>query len=195
MVEDEREEETLDAAPALRMPPAADPRTWLEPIYREHAAAALRTAYRFTGNLADAEDVLHTVFMRLATRRQPPDLGRGALSYLRRAVANAACDLARSRRVQASSPLEEVPPAVTTDHGPAPDRLQFGRELRDRLREAIAALSPRHAEMFTLRYFEGLDNADIATALGTTPGTVAVTLHRIRARLSEELAPYLGGTS
>jgi len=49
--------------------------------------------------------------------------------------------------------------------------------------------------MFTLRYFEGLDNTEIATIFDTTPGTVAVTLHRVRARLMDELSSFLGGTS
>ena len=41
--------------------------------------------------------------------------------------------------------------------------------------------------MFILRYFEGYDNAEVAKMMETSEGTVAVTLHRTRARLQKEL--------
>ena len=37
----------------------------LEQIYLEHKDLVFRAAYRVTGNLSDAEDVLQTVFLRL----------------------------------------------------------------------------------------------------------------------------------
>jgi RNA polymerase sigma-70 factor (ECF subfamily) len=168
---------------------------WLEPIYRTHAALVLRTAYRVTGSAADAEDVLQTVFVRLARRLEPPELGPGAAAYLRRAATNAALDLVQSRTVRVSSRLDDTPVAATTDPGPTPERLQQMRQIEDRLRAALAAMTRRHAQMFVLRFIEGLDNGEIATLFDTTPGTVAVTLHRIRERLAAELAPHLGGIS
>jgi DNA-directed RNA polymerase specialized sigma24 family protein len=38
----------------------------LERAFRAHHPLVFRTAYRITGNVADAEDVLQTVFLRLA---------------------------------------------------------------------------------------------------------------------------------
>jgi RNA polymerase sigma-70 factor (ECF subfamily) len=193
MGEDRHEEDRLEAA--LAYPEPGSTVHWLEPIYREHSRAVIRTAYRVTGSAADAEDVLQTVFLRLARREDPVDLSRGAAAYLRRAATNAALDLIQSRAVRSSSPLDAAPVAATTDPGPTPERLQHGRQVEDRLRAALAAMSRRHAEMFVLRYIEGLDNGDIASLFDTSPGTVAVTLHRIRERLASELAPYLGGIS
>ena len=37
----------------------------LDDLYRQHHAMVFRTAYRITGNAADAEDVLQTVFLRM----------------------------------------------------------------------------------------------------------------------------------
>lgn len=193
MSEERPEEDRLEAALAhSQQVPAVD---WLETIYREHSGDVMRTAYRVTRSAADAEDVLQTVFLRLARRNPPPDLSQGASAYLRRAATNAALDLVQSRAVRSSKALEDAPPAATTDPGPGPERMQHGRQAERRLRDALAAMSRRHAEMFALRYLEGLDNGEIATLFDTTPGTVAVTLHRIRERLAGELAPYLGGLS
>jgi len=170
------------------------PGHWVEPIFREHSPVVLQTAYRVTGNAADAEDVLQTVFIRLARRTDPPDLSRGAVGYLRRAATNAALDVLQSRSIRAASSIEPDGPSVV-DSAPSPERLHYSSEVLARLRQLIAGLSRRHAEMFTLRYFEGLDNTEIATIFDTTPGTVAVTLHRVRARLMDELSSFLGGTS
>lgn len=170
-----------------------DPTPWLEPIFREHSKAVMQAAYRITGNAEDAEDVLQTVFARLASRADPPDFTGGALPYLRRAAANAALDIVQSKRVKTSMPFDRICEAVISDPSPSPDAVRHGRELHHRLRQAVAGLSRRSAEIFTLRYFEGLDNRTIAAALGTSPGTVAVTLHRARETLKAKMAPLLGG--
>ena len=171
-----------------------NPMEWLEPIYREHSRAVIQAAYRVTGSAEDAEDVLQTVFTRLARRSDPPDLSGGALPYLRRAATNAALDIVQSKRVKTSVPFEGVGEAVTPDPSPEPDSVYHGRELQQHLREVVAGLSRRSAEIFTMRYFEGLDNRAIAAALDTSPGTVAVTLHRVREKLKDQLAPLLGGS-
>jgi RNA polymerase sigma-70 factor (ECF subfamily) len=191
MVDERDLEEPVQAATA---PMTTDPIQWLEPVYREHSRAVIQAAYRVTGNADDAEDVLQTVFTRLARRSTPPDFSGGALPYLRRAAVNAALDLVRSKRARTSVPFDDAAEAVTPDTEPQPDHLQHGRDLRDRLRQVVAGLSQRSAEIFTLRYFEDLDNQAIAAALGTSPGTVAVTLHRVRERLRTEMAPFLGGS-
>jgi RNA polymerase sigma-70 factor (ECF subfamily) len=190
MDEDRREEERVEAALADNHPNLT---RWLEPVYREHATSVLRTAYRVTGSVDDAEDVLQTVFLRLARRDAPPEFHHGPLPYLRRAATNAALDIVQSRWVRSSSPLAAVPDELVADRAPGPDRVQAGRELRDRLRNALGGLSRRHAEMFVLRYFEGFNNGEIARQYDTSASTVAVTLHRARARLADLLAPHMGG--
>lgn len=56
-----------------------------------------------------------------------------------------------------------------------------------RLRVAVAALSRREAQCFALRYLEGLDVGDIATALQLNKNNVSVILHRARRRLAAQL--------
>ena len=190
MVDDERREDSVEAA-LINHP--TDPGGWLEAIYREHGRSVLQAAYRITGSAADAEDVLQTVFTRLASREESPDFTIGSSAYLRRAATNAALDIVQSRRVRSGVSLDVSDESVHRDGSPAPDRLHLGRELHAHLRHALAKLSRRGAEIFALRYFEGLDNNEIAEHLGTTPGTVAVTLHRARARLKTEMTPFMGG--
>jgi RNA polymerase sigma-70 factor (ECF subfamily) len=67
--------------------------------------------------------------------------------------------------------------------------------MRDLIRRAIAQLAPRTAEIFALHYFEGYSNPEIAQMLGLSAAGVAVTLHRTRTRLQEEIRSFMGETS
>jgi RNA polymerase sigma factor (sigma-70 family) len=59
-------------------------------------------------------------------------------------------------------------------------------ELRDWLRQALARLNPKWAEMFVLRFVEDYSNREIASMMKTSPAVVAVILHRTRALLKNE---------
>ncbi len=193
MYEEQGRKENVEATAQLESVPAVlppDP----DLIFREHHATVFRAAYRVTGNASDAEDVLQTVFMRLL-RRQPDAEAVGNMeAFLRRAAVNAALDLIRSRQATRNIPLEEVAAMLPENAPLAPDRLYRSTEIRHWLRDAVARLSPRAAEMFALRFFEGLDNPEIAQALGTTAASVAVTLSRSRDRIQEEFRSYMGET-
>lgn len=153
----------------------------LEKLFVAHQDRVLRAAFRVAGNLSDAEDVLQTVFLRLMKNGREFGSEEEAAGYLCRAGVNAALDIVRSRRSAGAEALD--------GNGEAwrPDRGHHSPELRDRLREAVSQLHPTAAEMFALRYFEGYDNAEVARLMETSEGTVAVTLHRTRARLQKEL--------
>jgi RNA polymerase sigma-70 factor (ECF subfamily) len=181
--------ESVQTAPPQPAPPAD---LDLDLIFREHHSTVFRAAYRVTGNASDAEDVLQTVFMRLL-RRQPDAEAVGNMEgYLRRAAVNAALDLIRSRQSAPQVPLENVASLLSENASLAPDRLHRSTEIRTWLRDAVARLSPRAAEMFALRFFEERDNPEIARIIGTTTASVAVTLSRTRDRIQQEFRSYMG---
>jgi RNA polymerase sigma-70 factor (ECF subfamily) len=191
MYEEQGRKENVEATAQLESVPTAPPAD-LDLVFREHHSTVFRAAYRVTGNASDAEDVLQTVFMRLL-RRQPDAVAVGNMEgYLRRAAVNAALDLIRSRQAAPQVHLDDVAPILSENASLAPDRLQRSNEIRTWLRQAVARLSPRAAEMFTLRFFEGCDNPEIAQALGTSTASVAVTLSRTRDRIQQEFRSYMG---
>jgi RNA polymerase sigma-70 factor, ECF subfamily len=156
----------------------------LEQAFRAHHGLVFRTAYRITGNAPDAEDVLQTVFLRLLRKPEQFEAIENAESFLRRAAINAALDVIRARK---STDLAEVPerPTSSHDHG----------ELRQALSRAMAQLKPRPAEIFALRFLEGLSNPEIAQILGISQVLVAVIVHRTRQQLRKQLRAYLGDRS
>src|SRR5579864_9174113 len=129
----------------------------LERSFQTHHALVFRTAYRITGNAADAEDVLQTVFLRMLRRGSAADALENEESYLRRAAINAALDVVRAR--QADRSVELVDMSASPPQG-------SGVELRQALARALAQLDPRRAEIFALRFLEGFENPEIARLLG-----------------------------
>jgi RNA polymerase sigma-70 factor (ECF subfamily) len=175
-------------------PGAAAPPPMLEELFQTHHEKVFRAAYRVTGNASDAEDVLQTVFVRLLRREDAIDLSRSAGSSLHRAAVNAAVDLLRRRTRAGAVELDSVGDSLADPGQPGPERRERGRELAQDLRRSLAALSPESAEVFSLRYFEGYGNKEIARLLGKSQTAVAVTLHRVRGRLQKELAAHHGGS-
>jgi RNA polymerase sigma factor (sigma-70 family) len=80
--------------------PSRAPVAGLAELYERHYEAVFRAALRVTGNPADAEDVLETVFLRVMA--QGGDVEDVALpaAYFRRAAVNAAVDVLRRRFVR-----------------------------------------------------------------------------------------------
>jgi RNA polymerase sigma-70 factor (ECF subfamily) len=193
MGEDEKREAKVQQA--LDASKTAQPAPELEQIFRDNHKRILSAAYRVTGNAQDAEDVLQTIFMRLVRREGGSPLSDSPGNYLHRAAINAALDLVRSRRSARSTPLENLEPILAGDDKRAPDRVQRSGEIRDEIRKALAKMSPKAAETFILRYFEGYGNHEIARMLGTSRSTINVILHRTRQKLREEIAPYVGEVS
>ncbi len=122
-------------------------------LYEQHSDTVYRTALRVTGNAADAEDILQTVFMRVMHQETALDPETTPASYFRRAATNAALDILRRRTSRKEAPLDEG----------------FGRAspespavVKEQLRRALAELEPRDAELFVLRFVEGLNKGELA---------------------------------
>ena len=162
----------------------------LQDLFEAHHGLVFRTAYRITGNAADAEDVLQTVFLRLLRRDQGGILLQQE-SYLRRAAVNVALDVVRAGKDSRSVPIDDLPAGrspVAPQRRTAPET----RELQGQLRRALATLPTRDAEIFALRFFDERSNREIAGLLGISQVHVAVILHRTRRQLQKEIRSYTG---
>jgi len=172
-------------APLTAAVPLEIQRDSLARLFAEHHRRVLLAAYRITGSLADAEDVAQAVFLRMAS--DSSRVAENARSYLYRAAINGALDLLRRRKVAASEPIDQAQNMVSVGQGSAPEQEASSRQLVGLLRVAIGELSPRAAEIFTLRYVEDLGNREIAQLTGTSASLVAVTLYQTRSRLKHRL--------
>ena len=177
-----RDSETVSAA--IAPIPDVQHNERLSRLFAAHYGRALAAAYRVTGNMADAEDVAQSLFLRLGRGEIPVATNFGG--YVYRAAVNGALDLLRQRK-----PLEPLETAVGlegSEAGCSPETAAQDRELGVLLRQAIRELAPRSAEMFALRYLEEMDNRQIAELMNTSQAVVAVTLYQARLKLRKRLA-------
>src|SRR5262245_66295581 len=122
-------------------------------LYERHYEVVFRAALRVTGNPADAEDVLQTVFLRVLARGENVEDVELRAAYFRRAAVNAAVDVLRRREHRAESVYDNrTPHAVVEPAFP----------LKDRLRRAVAALDNEDATLFLLRHVEGLSLEELS---------------------------------
>ena len=169
----------------------------LDSLFREHHDRIFRAAYRITGSVVDAEDVLQTVFLRLSRRsvKETISLEPNPSSYLHRAAVNASLDLMRQRGRSNSVSIDDVASVLSAGSAVNPETRRASNELRAKVRQAIGKLGEKSAEMFVLKYFEGYGNNEIAEQMGTSAMVVGVLLHRARARVKKEIGDFLeGGT-
>src|SRR5438105_1283431 len=166
----------------------------VETLFERHHDKVFRMAYRVTGSAADAEDVLQTIFLRIARGQEGADAADNTEAYLSRAAINASLDLLRSRKRSKAVAMDDVEDRASVAEFVSqqnPETHHEDRELRNLIREAVAKLGATAGQMFALRYFEGYGNGEIAGIMNTSPLVVGVTLHRARARLRKEIGRYL----
>jgi RNA polymerase sigma-70 factor (ECF subfamily) len=147
-------------------------------LYERHYEAVFRAALRVTGNPADAEDVLQTVFLRVLVRSGEVEDVALPSAYFRRAAVNAAVDVLRRRQIRAESLYDNEAPHAA---------VQPSLLLKERLRRALGILDSEDASLFLLRHVEGLSNEELAGLFQIEKNNVAVRLHRIRVRLQAEM--------
>jgi RNA polymerase sigma-70 factor, ECF subfamily len=139
-----------------------------EDVFTEHYQLLYHTAYAVTGHRHDAEDVLQSVFIRLRQDGLSPALKRTSANGLHREVMNFSLIVLRARKRQTGDDSREG-------------------DVHEQLMTAIARLKPRAFVILLLHYKHDYSDAQIAALLGSSPGTIAVTLSRVRARLRKRL--------
>jgi RNA polymerase sigma-70 factor (ECF subfamily) len=145
-------------------------------IVRTHGPMVFGTAWRILGHAADSEDVVQDVF--LEAHRLQEERVRNWGGLLRRLATYRALDRLRQRKHTCS--LEQE---LRVGPEEEPEAAAIGRELAQRLRQAITQLPEREGTVFCLRYFEDLSYQQIASTLDISAGAVAQALHKARAKL------------
>ncbi len=138
----------------------------------------------------DADDAAQDGFLAAWRAIDRYDPTRPFGPWLLRIVLNQARDQRRRRAVRAAEPLTGAEPARAA----GPDTEAHRALLRERLREALAALPERQRVAVTLFDGEGYPHAEIAALLGIPEGTVRSDLFHARRALRAALAAYQEGT-
>jgi RNA polymerase sigma-70 factor (ECF subfamily) len=170
----------------------------VETLFRRYHRPLFQTALRVMGNAEDAEDALQDGLLS-AYRNLKRFEGRSQFStWLTRIVINAALMRRRSAKSRPSFSLDEAPredelPVAErfAAHGPNPEQLFAGTELREIISENLGELSPLLRTAFVLREVEGYSTGEAAKKLGVTENTLKARLWRARHQMAERLGRRL----
>jgi RNA polymerase sigma-70 factor (ECF subfamily) len=151
-------------------------------VFDEHHAVLFRFAYRLTGSVSDAEDIVQTCFLELLQPDCSYDPARAPVrAWLIGAVRNQYLKRLRHR------PSLDVSPH---DGTPTPEQEILRTEIEEMVRRAVLLLPVMQREVLILAHYEQMSLAEIAEILNIDVGAVKSRLQRARAGLRETLAAY-----
>ncbi|WP_081690636.1 RNA polymerase sigma factor [Conexibacter woesei] len=162
-------------------------------LYRAHLKDVYSYAYYRVGNHHDAEDLTEQTFLqayRHYERAVAESDGRPLRPWLIRIAHNLAANLYRDRSRKPQSPIEDSDSLRTTH---TTEDLVEGRDELARILEGVRELPDDRREALIMRFALGMDNREIARAMGKTDGATKVLLHRAIKQLEEIVATRNGG--
>jgi RNA polymerase sigma-70 factor (ECF subfamily) len=162
-------------------------------LYRAHLKDVYSYAYYRVGNHHDAEDLTEQTFLqayRHYERAVAESDGRPLRPWLIRIAHNLAANLYRDRSRKPQTPIEDTDSLQTTH---TTEDLVEGRDELARILEGVKELPDDRREALIMRFALGMDNREIARAMGKTDGATKVLLHRAIKQLEEIVATRNGG--
>ena len=158
-------------------------------LYRRHGRALLRKAERILRSKADAQDLVHALFLDLLAKgRSDEEID---LAYLYRAITNRCLGFMRdesnrSRLLEAHDDVLRGPIRTTCD-----DHV-IGMDMLVKL---AASLDEQTLEIVFYRYFDDMTQEEVATMLGISRKTVGKKLDDVRAVVASLAGAPDGGAS
>jgi RNA polymerase sigma-70 factor (ECF subfamily) len=147
-------------------------------LYRSHVRDVYSYSYYRCGNHHDAEDLTEQTFLqayRHFDRAQRESNGRPLRPWLIRIAHNLAANYYRDRSRKPQTNLEDA--GILAEPHQTADLVE-GREELERVLEGVSRLPDDRREALIMRFTLGMDNKEIAGAMGKTEGATKVLLHR-----------------
>src|ERR671923_881898 len=155
-------------------------------LYKAHLRDVYSYTYYRVGNHHDAEDLTEQTFLqayRHFERAQRESNGRPLRPWLIRIAHNFAANYYRDRSRKPTSVLDDADVGEPHDT----EDLVVGREDAVAVLEGVRSLPEDRREALIMRFALGMDNREIARALGRTDGATKVLIHRAIRQLEQEL--------
>jgi len=157
-------------------------------LYRANVGVVSRVVQGGVSNPEEAADIVQDVFVkaleRLDSLREPGRFRPWLLSIARHAVV----DRHRSVGRAPTSSLDTESAAEPVDGAPSATELAELSELARLVAGCVAGLSARDATAVSMVTHLGLGPTEVALALGVSPDTAKVVVHRARRRLRDAMA-------
>jgi RNA polymerase sigma-70 factor, ECF subfamily len=154
-------------------------------LYKAHLRDVYSYAYYRVGNHHDAEDLTEQTFLqayRHFERAEAESNGRPLRPWLIRIAHNLAANLYRDRARKPQTPIEDTT-IISATH--TTEDLVEGRDELARILDGVKELPDDRREALIMRFALGMDNREIARAMGRTDGATKVLIHRAIKQLEQ----------
>jgi RNA polymerase sigma-70 factor (ECF subfamily) len=161
-------------------------------LYRAHLRDVYSYSYYRIGNHHDAEDLTEQTFLqayRHFARARAESNGRPLRPGLIRIAHNLAANYHRDRSRRPQTHLEDAA-IISAPHGT--EQIVEEREEVQAVLRGVAGLPEDRREALIMRFAIGMDNREIARALGRSEGATKVLIHRAIKQLEERLKEEAG---
>jgi RNA polymerase sigma-70 factor, ECF subfamily len=163
-------------------------------LYKAHLRDVYSYSYYRVGNHHDAEDLTEQTFLqayRHFARAQRESAGRPLRPWLIRIAHNLAANYYRDRARKPQTPIDDAG-VISAPH--TTEALVEDRDDLKRILAGVEQLPDDRREALIMRFALGMDNREIARALGRTDGATKVLLHRAIKQLEEIVKQAEGAT-
>ena len=147
-------------------------------LYKAHLRDVYSYAYYRVGNHHDAEDLTEQTFLqayRHFERALAESDGRPLRPWLIRIAHNLAANLYRDRSRKPQTHIDDTTMLSATH---TTEDLVEGRDELARILEGVKQLPDDRREALIMRFALGMDNREIARAMGRSDGATKVLIHR-----------------
>ena len=154
-------------------------------LYRTHLRDVYSYSYYRVGNHHDAEDLTEQAFLqayRHFDRARRESDGRPLRPWLIRIAHNLAANFYRDRARKPQAAIEDAA-VISSPH--TTETLVEGREELEEILAGVGQLPDDRREALIMRFALGMDNREIARALGRSDGATKVLIHRAIKQLEE----------
>lgn len=141
----------------------------------------LSIAYRIIKNVADSEDVVQDVCLRIWHRREEFSQYQNVAAYSTTMTKNLSIDRVRTKRYTSD---ENILENHVADEYP-PDRLMEEKDSNTAIRKIIEKLPPMQQKVFEMKDLHGYETHEIAASMDITIEAVRNNLSRARKRLRD----------
>ncbi|GAA0543913.1 RNA polymerase sigma-70 factor (ECF subfamily) [Rhizomicrobium palustre] len=137
-------------------------------------------------NRSDAEDLLHSAYIRYRDRK--PDTKIGNINaFLIRTAVNLGIDEHRREQRRRLECLDTISDERSCEKSPAQDEAIAHRQSLFRISSELNRLNPRTSEILMMHRFEGLTYSEIAAKLKITPSAVEKHIAKAMAVLTQAM--------
>ena len=169
-------------------------------LVRAYDQSVLRLAMNLLRSPEDAQDVYQEAFLRVYRNLNNFRFDCSFHTWLYRIVTNLCLDQMRRRKVRKEEPtviptaegvLDRADSLAEARADGDPQRSLYSGQLRRKIKEVLAGLTPRERMVFEMRHYQGLRLRNIGEILGTSEEAAKNCLFRANQKMRAALGDFV----